>query len=234
MAFNKGKESKRRGDQEKKKSKYESKSITRIVISLFVAIAAFIGATYYESYLLSDKNVSMVVVAAEDVAKGTLVDAFNASKYFTLKEVNSSLVTDATLTDINQIDGKAITDISAGEIITEQRFYDTGYVIDQFNDPVEMTFAVSDANRSVSGSIREGDLIDVLEIVTENGTKRSQVLLKNAYVLCAYDSSGYVIDRGDRSSAATIFKVYIERADQEYYNLAFSSSQLSVSKVVNK
>lgn len=235
MAFNKGKENKRRSELEKKsKSKFESKSITRIVISLFVAIAAFIGATYYESYLLSDKNVATVVVATEDVKEGVLVDANNVSKYFTTKEVNSSLVTSNTLTDVNQIEGKAVTDISAGEIITAQRFYDTSYVLDQFSDPVEMTFAVSDANRSVSGSIREGDLIDVLEIVTENGTRRSQALIKNAYVLCAYDGSGYAIARDDRETAATTFKIFVERADQDYYNLAFATSQLSVSRVVNR
>ena len=234
MAFNKGK-SKRRSDQEKKsKSKFESKSLTRIIISLFVAIAAFIGATYYESYLLSDKNVSNVVVAIADIEDGMLIDANNVSKYFTTKEVNSNLVTKSTLTEIEQVNGKVAVDISSGEIITAQRFYDTSYVLDQFEDPVEMTFSISENYRSVSGSIREGDLVDIMEIVTENGSKRSQVIMKSAYVLCVYDSSGAPIARDDKKSTASMFKIFIERSDQEHYNLAFANSQLSISKVVSE
>ena len=89
MAFNKGRESKRRSDQEQRnKSKFDSKSITRIVISLFVAIVAGIGITSEESYLLSDKNVTSVVIAAADIKEGTLIDDTNVNEYFKMKDVN--------------------------------------------------------------------------------------------------------------------------------------------------
>lgn len=232
MAFNKGKESKRRSDQEKKgRGKFESKSITRIVISLFVAIAAFIGATYYESYLLSDKNVTTVVVATADVKAGTLIDDKNVKDYFKTKDVNSGLVSDNTFQSLDQVVGKAAVDISKDEIITSQRLYRTDSVRDKFNDPVVVTYTVSDAAYASGGAIREGDIVDILELSVENGLKSSRVLIKDAYVLTARDSGGTVIARDDTSTAATQFDVYVERTEETQFNPK-THDQIVVNKVV--
>ena len=233
MAFNKGKESKRRSDHEKKdRSKFDSKSITRIVISLFVAAAVSIGATYYEAYLLSDKNVTPVVIAIENVKEGTLIDESNVNEYFKLKEVNSSLVSDNTVKSLDSLSGKATVDITKGEIVTTQRFMDTSEERDKFKNPVMITYTVTDASYAVGGTIREGDIVDILEIVTtETGTKESQVLVKDAYVLKACDGSGNVISRDDTTSIAMSFTVYVERDEECNYNPKMHE-ELSVTKVV--
>ena len=88
--FNKG--SKRRSHQETKNT-HASKSFTRIVISILIAAIAWIGATSVEAYLLSDKNVTSVVVATQNVPEDMLINDENRNQYFTTKSVNSNLVT---------------------------------------------------------------------------------------------------------------------------------------------
>lgn len=234
MAFNKGRESKRRSDQEQRnKSKFDSKSITRIVISLFVAIVAGIGVTSYESYLLSDKNVTSVVIAAADIKEGTLIDDTNVNEYFKMKDVNSSLVTDSTLKNLDGITGKASVNISKGEIVTTQRFTNTSSEKDKFENPVMLTYTVSEPTYAVGGSIREGDIVDIMETITKDEVKSSKLLVKDAYVLTAWDSSGNVISRDDTTSAAVTFTVYVERSDEEYYNPK-NHDNISITNVVQQ
>ena len=222
MAFNKGRESKRRSDQEQRnKSKFDSKSITRIVISLFVAIVAGFGVTSYESYLLSD------------IKEGTLIDDTNVNEYFKMKDVNSSLVTDSTLKNLDGITGKASVNISKGEIVTTQRFTDTSSEKDKFENPVMLTYTVSEPTYAVGGSIREGDIVDIMETITKDEVKSSKLLVKDAYVLTAWDSSGNVISRDDTTSAAVTFTVYVERSDEEYYNPK-NHDNISITKVVQQ
>lgn len=232
MAFNKGKENKRRSVQDKKnKSRFDSKSITRIVLSVFIGLIAWVGLISYESYKLTDKNVTSVVVASADVKEGTLIDASNVKDYFKMQDVNSGLVSDKTIKDLNQVTGKATVNISKGEIVTSQRFYDVANQRDKFEDPVIVTYTVSGSEFASGGCIREGDIIDVLEIVTENGIKSSQVLVKDAYVLTARDSSGNIITGKDATSATISFDIYVERADEAYYNPK-THEEICVTKVV--
>lgn len=233
MAFNKGK-SKRKSEQEKQnKSRFEAKSITRVVVSLFVAVAAFIGATYYESYLLSDKNVTSVVVATADIKKGMLIDETNVNEYFKMKEVNSSLVSKDTLQSLDDITGKTSVDITKGEIITSQRLIDISKERDRFKDPVIITYAVTEPSYAVGGSLREGDIVDIMEVITdeETGKTTSQVLIEDAYILTAWDNSGNVISRDDTAASAMSFAVYVEREEEENFNPAVHT-EISMSKVV--
>ena len=201
------------------------------MISLFVAIVAGFGVTSYESYLLSDKNVTSVVIAAADIKEGTLIDDTNLNEYFKMKD--SSLVTDSTLKNLDGITGKASVNISKGEIVTTQRFTDTSSEKDKFENPVMLTYTVSEPTYAVGGSIREGDIVDIMETITKDEVKSSKLLVKDAYVLTAWDSSGNVISRDDTTSAAVTFTVYVERSDEEYYNPK-NHDNISITKVVQQ
>lgn len=229
--FNKG--NKRKANQEKK-NKYASKSLTRVIVSLFVAILAWIGATTFEAYLLSDKNVAEVIVAEKNIPSGTLIDESNRNKYFSIKTVNSNLVTKETLTKLENVSGKTATNISSGEIITSHRFYDTEIVNYNLKDPVEITFTVNSADKAVCGRIRKGDLIDIIGIIEDDKQGPvSKEIKKNVYVLEAYDSAGVVIDSADTESQAISFKIYIERSEVPNCNMMFGTAEITVAKVIN-
>jgi len=226
--FNKG--NKRRANQEKK-NKYASKSLTRVIVSLFIAILAWVGATSFEAYLLSDKNTATVVMATKDLPADLLIDETNRNSYFVTKTVNANLVTDATISDISETSGKTLGAISTGEIITSNRFYSTDYAND-LEDPVEITFTVSSADRAICGGIRRGDIVDIIGISeTANRVLQSKPIKEDVYIVEAYTSSGKTIKDSDLDSQAVSFKIRVERKEAAAYNMAFESAQITVVKV---
>lgn len=229
--FNKG--SKRKANQEKK-NKYASKSLTRIVVSLFVAIIAWVGATSFEAYLLSDKNTTAVVMAVKNVPEGTLIDETNRNTYFATKAVNTNLVTDTTITDLANVSGKATTAITSGEIVTTHRFDNTLLANEKFKDPVEITFTVSAADKAICGEVRRGDIVDIIGISTDaTGATTSKVLKSNAYIIEAYDASGKIISDGNTSAQAISFKIRVERNEAASYNMMFNYAEITVVKLMN-
>ena len=76
-------------------------------------------------------------------------------------------------------------------------------------------------------------IVDIMETITKDEVKSSKLLVKDAYVLTAWDSSGNVISRDDTTSAAVTFTVYVERTDEEYYNPK-NHDNISITKVVQQ
>jgi len=231
MALNTGK--KRKANKKEKQNKYSSKSLTRIVISLFLAIVAWIAATSFEAYLLSDKNTETVIVATKDIPAGTWIDENNYSNYFGTKIVNSNLVTKETMSDASLIKGKVIVNISQGEMITSNRFLDTSYVDTSIVDPVSFTFTVDDMLNAVCGEIRRGDLVDIIGVFDGNHGSAAKIIRKNAYIVEAYDVSGKSIADDDFTTQAVSFKIYIERNNAPSYSLTFNETPVTVVKVVD-
>ena len=111
------------------------------------------------------------------------------------------------------------------EYLLEKRIYRRRFVY--------TGYTVSEPTYAVGGSIREGDIVDIMETITKDEVKSSKLLVKDAYVLTAWDSSGNVISRDDTTSAAVTFTVYVERSDEEYYNPK-NHDNISITKVVQQ
>ena len=181
------KKSKRRSAQEPKTS---NKSLTRVVISLLAGALVWFGLVEMERYLLTDKAIATVIVASTDIPSGTLIDENNVAEYFNTKEVNANLVTATTVKETTELYGKALTDISSGEIITTNRIFNTAWVNENYTDPVKVSFTVSSADSAVNGILRSGDLVDIMTLSTdETGKVTTKVLLSNVYLLNVYNSS---------------------------------------------
>lgn len=190
------------------------KSLTKALLAIVVAIVAWVGLTFVESYVLMDKNVSTVIVASVDIPEGTVLNSDNINEYVTKKEVNSNLVTSTTIVDTDQIKGKTLVNISAGEIMTSSRYEDLSYVEDDLKDPTEVSFSVSTANNANNGYIREGDLVDVYASVDNKDNKSEfQRIRENVYIDGAYDGSFAKINSADKSVAATNFVIKMEADD---------------------
>lgn len=226
--------SKRKSVQEKK-NKYDSKSIVRIVVSLLVAILAFAGTVSFESYLLSDKSTATVVVAKEPVTYGTVINEKNRDQYFETISVNSALKTENTLTDISDVHGKTLVSLEAGQIVTKNQLSDTTVVIDNMKNPVEFTFSISNMANGVAGTIRAGDICDVL-IVTK-GTmgivESSKTIMENVYILATYDESGVEIASNDTTAKSMTFKIYIDKNDEATFNHLLTENNVTVTKIAH-
>lgn len=228
------KRSKRRDAQSQEGGKLNSKSIVRIAISLMVAIIAFVGLTTFESYVLSDKDTKTVIVASKNIPSGTFIDDGNRDTFFAEKVVNATLVTDTTFKKIEDIEGKILTDVSAGEIMTQNRLFNTAYVNQEFSDPVMVSFAILAAEDGLNGHIRKGDLVDLIYTNKNDlGENASAKFLENVYIINAYDASYTLIEDEDLSTQAMYFDIYLEHEEAEYFNTIANNSNISIVKLTN-
>lgn len=228
MAFKKGKT---RSRTEKKPM---NKSLTKALVAILVAIIGWTGLTFVESYILTDKNVTSVVIASADIPQGTIITKDNAENYFKKENVNSDLVTKSTVTDIKSIEGKFLTNVAAGEIVTSDRYYETKDTRDLKN-PVSLTFAAGSAENSVNGTIRGGDNVDIYTSVTTNDVVTYQLARENVYIENAYDSSYAKIDSADQATVASTFLVKLDEDDAANFKNAISQGDLlMVKKDINQ
>lgn len=225
------KKSKRKADNELANT--QKQSLIKIVISLVVAVLVWIGATSFESYLLSDKNTTEVIVANKNIEDGTVISKDNVEEYFTEMIVNSSLVTKSTIKDMKDIKGKACIKIEQGEIITSNMFYDATYVNEKFNDPVEVTFSAKNVENSVVGTLREGDLVDIIVSTTDPTTNVtiSEVLYSNVYIIATYDENYVKVEDENKDSQAVYFKIYLERDQEAEFATLLSNGNFTIAKV---
>lgn len=228
------KKSKRRENQPQEGGKLNSKSMVRIAISLLVAIVAFVGLTMFESYVLSDKDTKTVIVASKDIPTGTFIDEDNRNTFFEEKVVNAALVTSTTFTKVEDVEGKILTDVSKGEIITQNRLFNTAYVNQEFSDPVMVSFAILTAEDGLNGHIRKGDLVDLVYTSKNDlGEASATLFLENVYIINAYDASYVKIEDEDLSTQAMYFDIYIEHDNAEFFNAIAGSSNISIVKLTN-
>lgn len=225
------KKSKRRADNDI--TNKQKQSLVKIVISFTIAILVWVGATSFESYLLSDKNTTEIIVASKPITEGTVISSKNVEEYFTEMIVNTSLVTESTITNMEDIKGKACITIEQGEIITSNMFRDTSYVNKKFKDPVEITFSAQDIENSVVGTLREGDLIDVIVTRTDpaTGEIKSEVPYSNIYVIATYDESYTEIESGNKDSQAVYFRIYLEREQETEFATLLNDGHFTIAKV---
>lgn len=225
------KKSKRRIDNEYKN--VQKRSLTKIVISIVVAIIIWVGSISFENYLLSDKSMTEVVVVSKTIKEGTIINSKNQGEYFSQIMVNSSLATKETVTDVKNLKGKACIDLEKGTIVSSKMFYDATYINEKFKDPAEITFSAKDVENSVVGTLREGDLIDIIVSKTEpnTGETESTVAYSEVYVIDSYDSNYVKVDSSDKESQAIYFKIYLEREDETAFATMLNEGNITITKV---
>ena len=59
--------------------------------------------------ILSDYETGIAAAARKDIPKGTGITAENVSELFELREVNQSMLPGQTVTDLSQMEGKALS-----------------------------------------------------------------------------------------------------------------------------
>ena len=225
------KKSKRRADNDFQNT--QKRSLTKIIISIVIAAVLWIGAVSIESFMLSDKSTTSIVVANKTIKEGTVIDSQNQEDYFSTMRINSALVTKSTVTDMSEIKGKASVNIDKGSIISSNSFYDATYVNEKFTDPAEITFSAKDIENSVVGTLRKGDLIDIIVSKTdqETGSTLSEVIYSEVYVIAAYDENYLLIDGGNKDSQAVYFKIYLEREEETTFASLLNDGNITITKV---
>ena len=129
------------------------------VIGILLVIALFA----LEDAILNKEDTVSVYQLTQDVSEGTKITEDNVDSLVHLKDIQVSLVPDGYITDKAELIDKFTThDYKAKEIITESGLEDKLNVyLDSIEDPVEISFSLSDLGSVVSGTLREGDYINM-------------------------------------------------------------------------
>lgn len=183
----------------------------------------------FEAHLLSDKNVTEIVVAKKDIESGTYIDEDNRDDFFETAVVNSDLVTRTTVTNIDDIKGKSLCKLSAGEIASKNQFFNTSFVNSNIKSPVSVSFSIEKADSGLNGYLRRGDLVDIIATKKdENGSAQSIVYLENTYIINVYDESFAKISEDDTTSKAVYFEIYIEKEKEAEFSQMLNDYSISM------
>lgn len=216
-------------------------NMKRITISAIVAFILFIALTIIQSSILNQETKIKVYQVKKDIFDGTKITEDNFGEYFSIKDVQVSLIPDGYITDSSLIIDKFINrNYKAKDIITVDGLNDSESLYSSgIKHPVKLSFSVKSLSDSVSGTIREGDYINIYgmrngynaagEVIIATNTSYT---FKHIYIEKAYDGSGVAIDSTDKESEALMFTVIIEEDDVNLFNEMVANCTLKLVKLM--
>lgn len=216
-------------------------NMKRITISALVAFILFIALTIIQSSILNQETKVTVYQVQKDIYNGTKVTEDNFNEYFATKAVQASLIPDGYITDSSLIIGKFVNrDYKARDVITVDGLNDSEALYNSnIEHPVKLSFQVGNLSDSVSGTIREGDYINIYGMKNGKNADGEVVLLtnqtytfKHIYIERAYNSAGDIIDTADKNSEALMFTIIIEEDDVSLFNEMVANCNLKLVKVM--
>lgn len=235
-----------------RKERNRRNNIKRITISLLVAFIVFICLTVIQSSILNQEEKQTVYQVIKDISVGTKITEDNISEYLGNKEVQISLIPDGYITDSSEIIGKFINrDYKANDIITVDGITDTEKLYrDNIEKPVEVSFSVDSLSTAVSGTIREGDYINIYglrraETSTIYGTSAGlyevdqYFTFKHVYIARAFNGDGSLVETPEIKDAVdgtaittTMFTVILNEKDVDLFNEMLKNCDIRLAKLI--
>lgn len=216
-------------------------NIKRMTISGLIAFVLFIALTVIQSSILNKEQAITVYQVANDINAGTKITKDNFGDYFKTHDVQVSLIPDGYITDSSLIIGKFVNkNYKAKDVITVDGLTDSEALYNaSIEHPVQVSFSLGSLGDSVSGTIREGDYVNIYGMhkgFNKDGeevlTSRDNYTFKHIFIQKAYDSSGTEIASGDKTSTSLLFTVVIEEDDVELFNEMVANCDLKLVKII--
>lgn len=216
-------------------------NMKRITISALVAFILFVALTIIQSSILNQETKVSVYQVKKDIHEGTKITEENFDSYLATKDVQASLIPDGYITDKTLVIGKFINrNYKAKDVITVDGLNDSETAYNSgIKNPVKLSFSVSSLSDSVSGTLREGDYINIYGMRNAHNAAGEVIIATNAiytfkhiYIEKAYNSSGDIIDSADRESEALMFTIIIEEGDVDLFNEMLANCTLKLVKIM--
>ena len=216
-------------------------NMKRITISALVAFILFVALTIIQSSILNQETKVSVYQVKKDIHEGTKITEENFDSYLSTKDVQASLIPDGYITDSSLIIGKFVNrNYKAKDVITVDGLNDSESAYNSgIKSPVKLSFSVSNLSDSVSGTLREGDYINIYGMRNAHNAAGEVIIATNAtytfkhiYIEKAYNSSGDVIDSADREAEALMFTIVIEEGDVDLFNEMVANCTLKLVKIM--
>lgn len=135
------------------------------LVALVAAIIVFVVLTIIQKNIVNQVEQVSVVVAIKDVPKGIVLTEDTIKSYFDVELRNTADVPNGCYSSgyplIGMITGR---DILKKEIVTPTCIVSEN-IYEGIEDPVEIAIEVGKIGQAVGGSLRAGDIIDIMQIV---------------------------------------------------------------------
>lgn len=178
----------------------------------------------YASFVRSKKNLYDELFP--EIAES--YDSFQIEASYGTKQMDTSLVTDATVTSLSDLKKRAFyvkVPVPAGKILYVQDTVSTNATLDKYLSGYEVTgICVSNFDRAVNGRIREGDVIDIYAV--DKTTDALTLYAQDVYVAAAYDSSGNELATDE--GVAVAFTIWVKEAEVEKVNQAINFGEIQI------
>lgn len=237
----------------------KKESVKNLVIALVFGILAFVVLVVVNSKI-SQNEIDMVW-SIKDIPQGTTLTEQNIDTYVQAKPTNDSIKNGEIIIDKKELIGMtAVRNITTSELMQKSFFLKGNDIKSNFTNPVLVSFSASDYVGTANGVIRRGDHINISKLEDKNAitttststestdtTNNSEgtpdaapqliidttenLIVEDAYVVDAFDSSGAKIDPADTTSIATSFNIYIEKENETSFYNAVNDRNIAVSKI---
>lgn len=216
-----------------KKDRKEKKSILPKAAagSLLAAVIVFCIMLNVEKNAMTAYEKGKVLVASEDIAKGTVLTAENAGMYFVEKEMDKSLIPQAAIVDAERINQQmTVQKLDKGTVITQAMLQDLDKLIMNMEEPVIAGFKAEDLYQVVSGTLRSGDRIHIYTV--DPDTQSTYLVWENIFIREVFDGSGVKIGAGDQVTAAQRINILMEKKNVEQFYSELAAGSLRVVKLM--
>lgn len=208
----------------------KKRKLINLSISIALTGACFFGLVIIQSKINSPNGVTDVIVARDNIERGTVITRDNLNSLFEEKsKVDNGVVPETSIKNKNSLIGMiAENDICKNEIVNENKVKSKGKTLIDVLIPREVTIDLESIGCSVGGILREGDLVDI--VLSDNELKESTEVLSNVYINSALTSDGTKVGRG-QSNPTTLINVIVDQHNVEKLSTAMQKGTIRVSKV---
>jgi len=199
-------------------------------LSLLMAVIIFVVVIALQNKIANPSGKAEVYYSQQYIDKNTVVNKDNFDKYFVKKEISKdNLVEDAITNKDELIDVYAVENILKGEQVSRKRIDKNSNRTMDIPNKVEYSIKFSDISEVAGGTLREGDVIDL--ILTENQDNKviTQTELKNVIISKAIAADGSIISR-DSKIAASALNLYLSAVDAHKLDNAVERGKIKALK----
>lgn len=236
----------------------KKENVKNLIIALVFGIVAFIVLLVINNRI-SQNEVDMIW-AVKEIPQGTTLTEGNIDSYVSAKPTNDSIKNADIIVEKKQLIGMtSLRKISSSELLQKSFFIKGDDIRNNYNNPVLVSFSAIDFTGTVNGIIRRGDHINVSKLIDKNAITTSNttagtgissddntastdssgaitaatenLIVEDAYVVDAFDSSGVKIEPSDTTSIATSFNIYIEKDDETAFYNSVNDKNIAVAKI---
>ncbi|WP_026884260.1 hypothetical protein [Clostridium akagii] len=220
---------------EKKQSFINGKlGIAALCFFLAVILTFVFGAI--QNKMSHPNGVHKVVYAIRPIGVNTNITEKNIKYYFSEENSDNALFIDGAVSDENTLVGKYITsEILKGEQVSSVNVANTANRLKDIKNPREFSITFSDISSCVNGTLRDGDMIDLILTITEDNNVITKPVLTHPILISqAFTTDGQVVSRDSGNKLATSkLNLYGSSEDQEKIDNALAQGKVHAVKDTN-